>query len=272
MLEEKPSLRLAASSYLNSAPLIWSFWHGPRRDEVALLTDAAPARCAAMLAQGLVAAALIPVIEYQRLPDVVLVPNVCVASRGPARSVVLATKNMPLKDVKRVALDTSSRTSATLVKILFREFVGHEPVWQSAAPDLPAMLAENDAALIIGDPAMTFARNDLQVFDLASLWREFTGHGFVFAMWAVQLAETVAVARVNFAAVRDEGIARIPEIVRAFAPGLKLPEPELNSYLHENIRFTLDADLRAGMRLYFSLAHKYGLIPALKPLYFGTAY
>ena len=264
-------LRLAASSYLNSAPLIWSFWHGPRRAEAVLLTDAAPARCAAMLAQGEVAAALIPVIEYQRLPDVALVPDVCVASRGPVRSVVLATKDMALKDVRRVAVDTSSRTSATLIKILFREFVGHEPVWQSAAPDLSAMLADNDAAVLIGDPAMTFPRTGLQVYDLASLWREFTGYGFVFAMWAMRRAAIASAAHINFAAARDEGVACIPEIVAAYASELGLPDTELRSYLLDNICFTLDDDLRAGMQLYFQLAHRHALIPELKPLYYGSA-
>ncbi len=255
-------MRVAASSYLNSAPLIWSFWRGPRVSECQLITDAAPARCADMLARGEVQAALIPVIEYQRLPDVAIVPEVCVGSRGPVRSVVLATNGLELKDVRRVALDTSSRTSVALTKIIFREFVGHEPVWQPAAPDLPTMLEENDAALLIGDPAMTFPRENLRVYDLASLWREFTGHGFVFAMWAAR-QET---APVNFAAARDEGVARIDEIAASYQPELGLPQAELCSYLRDNISYSLDEDLRAGMRLYFTLAHQYGLIPAVKPL------
>src|SRR5215211_5358855 len=60
--------RVAASSYLNTAPLVWSFARGQRRGEVELVTDTAPARCADMLARGQVEAALVPVIEYQRLP------------------------------------------------------------------------------------------------------------------------------------------------------------------------------------------------------------
>jgi chorismate dehydratase len=262
--EKIPLLRIAASSYLNSAPLIWSFWHGPRATECALMTDAAPARCADMLARGGAGAALIPVIEYQRLPEVAIVPGVCVGSRAAVRSVVLATKGLELKEVRRVALDTSSRTSAALIKIIFREFVGHEPEWQPAAPDLDAMLRENDAALLIGDPAMTFPRENLRVYDMATLWREFTGHGFVFAMWAVSLAAQAG--GVNFAAARDEGIARIDEIVASYQSALGLPQAELCSYLRDNICFALDDDLRAGLQLYFALAYRHGLIPAVKPL------
>src|ERR1043166_8528674 len=84
--------RVAASSYLNTAPLVWSFARGPRRGEVELLTDTAPARCADMLARGQVEAALVPVIEYQRLPETAVVPGVCVGARREVRSVGLVTR------------------------------------------------------------------------------------------------------------------------------------------------------------------------------------
>ncbi|MBA3568926.1 MAG: hypothetical protein H0W28_06185, partial [Pyrinomonadaceae bacterium] len=106
--------RLAASSYLNSAPLIWSFVHGSRKGTVNL-TDPVPARCAELLEEGAVEAALIPVIEYQRIPDISLIPDVCVGSKGNVRSVVLVTKFPDLRKVRSVALDQSSRTSAALM-------------------------------------------------------------------------------------------------------------------------------------------------------------
>ena len=256
-------LSIAASSYLNTAPLIWSFQRGARRREARLLTDAAPARCADMLARGAADAALIPVIEYQRTPDLLVAPDVCVGSRGPVRSVVLATKGADLREVRSVALDTSSRTSVALVKILFREFVGHEPEWRPAAPDLGRMLQDADAALLIGDPAMTFPREGLRVYDLASEWRARTGCGFVFAVWA---ALDNAAATIPFAAARDEGLARVAEIARAYETELGLPRAELRSYLRDNICFTLDEDLRAGLELYWRLAQKHGLIDEVKPL------
>ncbi len=101
-----------------------------------------PASCADLLAQSQVEAALVPVIEYQRIPDIRLVPDVCVGSRGMVRSVVLATRAVELKDVRSVALGESSRTSAALVKIIFREFIGTEPTWIAAQPDLQRMLSE----------------------------------------------------------------------------------------------------------------------------------
>src|SRR5919112_5070606 len=90
---EEGAPKLAASSYLNTVPLIWSFMRGTRRRDVQLVTDAAPARCADMLARGEVEAALVPVIEYQRIRDLAIVPGVCVGSRQRVRSVVLVMRD-----------------------------------------------------------------------------------------------------------------------------------------------------------------------------------
>ena len=261
--QKKP--RIAASSYLNSAPLIWSFQHSPRRDEVELI-EAVPSRCGELLAEGAVEVALVPIIEYQRIPNLVVVPGVCVGSRQKVRSVNLVSKLEELKDIRRVALDESSRTSATLVKIIFREFLGFEPEWVSAAPDLERMLQENDAALIIGDPGMTFSRQGFKVFDMASLWRAHTGVGFVFAMWMVGPEASAEARAIDFLAVCQEGLAHKEEIIDFYQPLLGLPREELQTYLDVNLSFSFDEELRAGLDLYYKLAHKHNLIPALKPL------
>ncbi|MCA1565634.1 MAG: menaquinone biosynthesis protein [Acidobacteria bacterium] len=266
VIEHEGVPRVAASSYLNSAPLIWSFARGERAREVALLTDAAPARCGDMLARGLVEAALVPVVEYQRLPEVRVVPGVCVGARRAVRSVVLVTRREDLKDVRTLALDESSRTSAALVQIIFREFVGREVQTAPASPDVEEMLAEHDAALIIGDPAMTFARENLRVHDLAVLWREFTGLGFVFAMWMAHESAAQAVRRADFAGARDEGLARLEEIVAEYERELGLPRAELRAYLKENICFDLNEEMRAGLELFFRLAHKHKLTRGVRPL------
>jgi len=261
--------RIAASSYLNTAPLIWSFIHGSRRDAVSLLTDTAPARCAEMLARGEVDVALVPVIEYQRLDGVSIVPDVCVGSRSAVRSVVLATKRNNLKKVRRVALDDSSRTSVALVKIIFREFLGFEPEWQLSPPDLTAMLAHNDAALIIGDPAMKIPRDQFRVFDLATLWHDYTGFGFVFAMWMARASEAERTRAIDFAAARDEGLANLDEIAAQYQNQAQLSPQEIKEYLTQNIAFTLDGEMQKGLHLYFELAQKHKLIEQASKLEFA---
>jgi chorismate dehydratase len=257
--------RLAASSYLNTAPLIWSFKHGSAKGDVELV-EAVPARCADLLAQGEVDIALVPAIEYQRIADVAVVPSVCIGSREKVRSVILISKLDNLKDIRKVALDESSRTSAALVKIIFREFIDCEPEWVAAAPDVKRMLADNDAALVIGDPAMTFVREDLKIFDIASLWRRHTELGFVFALWMISPGASAESRAIDFKAVCEEGLERRGEIVDFYQPLLGLSRAELQTYLLENISFFLDDELRAGLDLFFQLALKHRLIPTLTPL------
>ena len=259
--------RLAASSYLNSAPLIWSFLHGSKRGYVDF-HEAVPARCAEMLAEARVEGALVPVIEYQRIAGGALVPDVCVGSQEEVLSVVLVSQDTELEQIRSVALDESSRTSATLVKVIFREFLDHEPAWTTRSPNLAEMLEKNDAALIIGDPGMAFPRAGLKVWDLASLWRKYTGFGFVFAMWMIRDDAFDRARLVDFAGARDEGVDHVEEIVAEYENKIPLPVSELRKYLTENISFRLDQSMERGLELYFKLAAKHGLISAVKPLRF----
>ena len=142
-------------------------------------------------------AALVPVIASQFIDDVKLVPDICVGAKRKVRSVCLVTKGDELENIKSVSLDVSSRTSVVLTKIVFREFLGFEPEWRDASPDIDAMLDESDCALLIGDPSLSIAERgmtnggsnpkseirNLKSFDLAELWHRHTGLGFVFAMW-----------------------------------------------------------------------------------------
>ena len=259
--------RLAASSYLNSAPLIWSFLNGPHEGAVEFV-EAVPARCAQLLSRSEVEGALVPVIEYQRIDGGSLVPNVCVGSQKEVLSVVLVSKNKRLENIQSVALDDSSRTSVTLVKVIFREFLEREPEWTTRAPNLAEMLEKNDAALIIGDPGMAFPRQGLNVWDMASLWNEYTGLGFVFAMWMVRDEAVERARRVDFAGARDEGVAHIEEIVQSYQDKIPMGVDELRNYLTENIVFEVDESMERGLRLYFELAFKHRLIERVKPLSF----
>lgn len=256
--------RLSASSYSNTAPLIWSFLYGQNRGKYEIILDTAPARSAQLLAQDRVDVALVPIIAYQEIADVRLVPNVCVGAKKSVRSVCLITNGCELKDVRKVALDVSSRTSVVLTKIIFLEFFGIEPEWQSAEPNPSQMLENADCALIIGDPALTLS--NLRKFDLAELWHSFTGLGFVFAMWMTKKPT----CDIDFASARDEGLRHLDEIVSNYIEEIKLDRHDFLDYL-KNISYEVDDSMQSGLKLYFQLAKKHGLISDNKPLtYVGT--
>jgi chorismate dehydratase len=248
-----------------------------------LILDNAPARSAELLEKDRVDAALVPVIAYQTLSRVKLVPNVCVGAKEKVRSVCLVTRGIDLADARTVALDVSSRTSVALVKIIFREFFAREPEYRPAEPDLKRMLESSDAALIIGDPALSISdlrsqmshtateesalhtpHSALRKFDLAELWREHTGLGFIFAMWMTRREQI----EIDFAAARDEGLANADSIAASYAGNLPLTESEIREYLTQNISYTLDDSMLRGMELYFELARKHDLIGERKDLVF----
>jgi chorismate dehydratase len=240
---------------------------------VTFLGDTAPARCAQMLAQGLCDVALIPVIEYQRIPDLRIIPDIAVASKNRVRSVVLATR-LPLSDVRVVTLDSSSRTSQALLRILFRYRYGTEPAFSERTPDAATacsnMFEGSDAALVIGDPAMRLGELKVQIYDLAEEWRAMTGLPFVFAVWASSAAGSIAFPEMSarLLEAKAEGLARIDEIAAEYSLELQLPVSEVRAYLRENVNYDLDAENVAGMLRFFSLARECGLISEELPLIF----
>jgi len=264
---KKPAI--AASSYLNTAPLCYSFLSGTQQSRAIFLSDEAPAKCSELLVQKEVDAALIPAIEYPRTADLKVVPGVCVASKHRVKSVVLVSRK-PLEEVRSVALDTHSRTSVALVKIILGSFLRVEASYEPAPPDLEAMLSGHDAALIIGDPAMTIDRSAVRVYDLAEEWRRHTGLPFVFAFWAIR-PESVGMIResgIDFEAAKEEGLAHAELIAEQYSASLRLEKRELLAYLTRNINYDLDAESLRGLNEYYRLAFQNGLIGPVRELEF----
>lgn len=259
---------IAASSYLNAAPLCYSFVYGEQKDRCEFLSDAAPARCADLLREGRADAALIPVIEYQRIPGLAIAPGACVASRSRVKSVVLASR-VPIEKVATIALDTSSRTSAALIQIILRKFYGLTPRCRTSPPRIEEMLETDDAALIIGDPAMLIDRSSLYVYDLAQEWRKHTGLPFVFAFWAIRQDSTLWPGGVDFLAAKREGLNHIDELAGMYSEMLGLSREELTEYLTVNISYDLDDECLDGLRLYYSLARQCGLIEEEREMIFS---
>ncbi|MDQ3323758.1 MAG: menaquinone biosynthesis protein, partial [Acidobacteriota bacterium] len=246
--------RISASSYSNTAPLVWSFLYGANRGRFELIMDNAPARSAELLANKRVDAALVPVVEYQRIRDVLLVPEVCVGARERVRSVCLVTKGADLSRVRTVSLDNSSKTSVALSKIVFREFFGVAPVYKTTKPNLPRMLNDSDCALLIGDPALTVDEKKYRKFDLAETWKSFTGFGFVFAMWMTNAEKADVAKTIDFAGARDEGLRHLNEIVANYETEIPLAREDFIKYLSENISYGIDENMQKGLELFYELA------------------
>jgi len=263
-----PKLRVGIVNFLNSKPLAWGFLKGHHADLFAPSYHP-PAMVARLLAQGNLDIGLIPSIEVQRIPNLRVMPDMCVAAQHEVRSVLLVSR-VPVEQIRRVALDTNSRTSATLIRILLRERWGLDPEYLHERPDPERMLAEADAALLIGDPALRVDRDRYLIIDLAAEWKTLTGLPFVFAVWAVRPEVEIPDLPFYFKSSLRYGLSSLDILVREAAGEMGLDSAEVRSYLTENLSFFLRQEEIAGLEEFYRRAHNHGLILEPRPLEFWS--
>lgn len=257
-------LRIGVVDYLNSRPLAWSFHNGFHRDifEPGFYP---PAEVADRLAAGEIDIGLLPSIELQRIPDLRVLPGLCIAATHEARSVLLVLAK-PLQEVRRIALDRNSRTSAVLVEILLADGWGLAPELVSTPPALDQMLEVADAALLIGDPALRVDRSAYRVLDLAAEWRRLTDLPFVFAVWAVRKGVVTDGLTAYFEKSLRLGQEHLEELVADSSRELDIEPIELRRYLTNHLSFEMGATELAALEEFHRRAHAHGLIEALHPV------
>jgi chorismate dehydratase len=254
-------LRLGAVSYLNAEPSV----HGLEREPGFRIERELPARVAERLHAGEVDLALVPSIEYA-FGRYAIVPGVAIASRGKVRSVCLFHRE-PLDRVRRVAVDTSSRASAALVRVLLHTRLGRDPEYVPMAPGLDLMLAAADAALLIGDPALD-AVSDAPRLDLGEEWTRLTGLPFVYAFWAGPPGVVNAVGVKRLQQALASGLESLGEIAGRQASGDSARAARYESYLRANIVYELGEREQAGLLEFFRRAHALQLAPSVPELRF----
>jgi chorismate dehydratase len=278
-------LRISIVQYLNTAPLVWGFTNGPLAGKYEL-SFTVPSQCAEALRTAAVDIAIIPAIEYQRIPGLVVLPDLAIASQNRVRSLLIVSKK-PIEQVRSIALDRSSRSTQALTRILAAEHWKIDPEFFESEPDLHAMLEKADAALLIGDPALRISiaiekkstvspegravcqadalgvtgAGIFHLYDVVGEWRKFTSLPAVLAFWAAKQDAVTPEVLADFAASREFGLSQIAAISQEAARELDLPPQTLESYLRDNIDFSLGEENRRGLERYFQEAAKLGLIP-----------
>ena len=254
-----PSVRLGAVSYLNARPLVYGLERQPRFD----LRYDIPSECARLLHAHAIDVGLIPSIEYLRgAQPYLFVPGPAVTSRGPVASVAIYTRMEPA-DIRTIAMDTSSRTSVALSTVLLRRVFAASPEAVPMAPDLDAMLARADAALIIGDNALFLnpqSQSAIRKLDLGGLWTEHTGLPFVYAVWAGWPGALTPEDIHLLQRARDQGVADADGVARAYYPGDRARQAVARQYLRDNIRYALGAEELEGLRAFYRYAAEAGLV------------
>jgi chorismate dehydratase len=253
--------RLGAVSYLNVEPIIYGL---DRDDRFSLLREV-PSRVAERLHAGEIDLGTIPSIEYA-FGDYAIVPGIAIGSHGPVRSVNLYHQR-PVNELRRVALDTSSRTSVALLKVLLRERLGRDPEYVEMAPSLDAMLGAADGALMIGDPAL-YSEGSVEHLDLGLAWQQSTGLPFVYAFWAGPLGVIDQAGVAALQAALASGRKAVREIAESYAAHGADHARMNETYLTEHIQFDLGEAEQAGLREFYRRAFALGLIPRIPELRF----
>jgi predicted solute-binding protein len=249
---------------LNARPLIAGL-----EDECELVS-AVPSECWSLVLEGKADLGLVPAIGLGEEPGLAVVPGMAIGSAGPVRSVILATRR-PLAEIESVAVDRSSRTSAALLQLVLARRHGVRPRMVTMDPDWRAMLADHDAALVIGDPALELATaverreatgpagERLSLLDLGAEWSAWTRLPFVYAVWAGRRERVTALIVEILTAARDRGLAQIDVIA---ASGIFRPEEAASRrrYLTESVRFDLGPDELWGLERFLALAAEEGLL------------
>jgi chorismate dehydratase len=231
------------------------------------LEFATPASCADAVRQRKADIGIVPCIEYHRMERMEILSGISIASKREVKSVLLLSK-VPIEKVHSVAVDNSSRSSAALLRVLMRKFHSRGIDMVSVYPQPEEMLKRADAALVIGDVALTCDRSALEVYDLAAEWRKFTGLPFVFALWVGHEDGRLGRYRQDFEDSRSFGLAHVEEIAAEYAPKLHLTPAAVKTYLTENIDYSLDEENCEGLRLFSKLACEAGIIAVERELHF----
>ncbi len=254
-----PSIRIGAVNYLNTKPLIHEL---PELAPQAQLILDVPSRLADLLAEGKLDVGLIPAIEYFRADSYSIVPGLCIGSRGPVLSVTLFSRK-PWANIRHVALDAGSRTSAALTQILLRKRHGVAPEVQPLPMDASPESLGTDAVLLIGDRAMRACLPGYEfAFDLGREWFDWTGLPFVYAFWAVRAGVDLGPVEEAFHESLRRGRRHVGRIAQEEAPRLGLDAGFCRRYLETAISFDLGPRELDGLHRYYELACEVGLAPS----------
>ena len=249
-------IRIGAVNYLNTKPLICDLEE--LAPDAELVLDV-PSRLADLLAEGRLDVALIPALEYFRAGRYSVVPNIAIATRGPALSVTLFSR-VPWPQISRVALDAGSRASAALTQILLRKRYGVVPEVVPLPLDRDAEDADADAVLLIGDRAMRACLPGFaHAFDLGQEWSDWTGLPFVYAFWAVRPGADLGPVADALVEAKRRGLERVGVIAAREAPRLGLDAGFCRRYLQSIIHFDLGPRELAGLHRFHVLACELGL-------------
>jgi chorismate dehydratase len=253
------ALRVGAVPFVNGRPLVC--YIDPALPPPIHLTLEVPSRLTEMMQKDLLDAALLPSVEYFRAGDYKIIPGIAISADGAVESVKIFSR-VPISEIRSLALDEGSRTSAALARILLKRKLGSPPRLANCASDATLDDVDTDSMLLIGDAAMVFRSNGpVFVLDLGEEWKKLTGLPFVYAIWAVRTGVEAAGLTMKLRNARDAGMARLDEIAVRAGEDTGLDPKTCLNYLRYVMMYELGEREIEALRLFQRFAVEDGLCP-----------
>ena len=227
--------RLAASNALYLKPLLFGL---DRTESLFDLIIDIPANNAIKLSErsGGIRNAFLSPIDYARHGgEYRIVPNICIASSNQTNTIQLVLKSN-LHNIERIAIDVRFTSEIILAKIILSEKYQNQSTHSKLQfvpmmPDVDAMLAKADAALIVQDTPQVITRTGTFTLDLVEEWNDLTGLPYVHGFWVGREEElSKAEAQALFMA-KNSGVLLKSQIAQSVAQQQNLSLSELTSYL-----------------------------------------
>lgn len=266
-------IRLGYIEYVNCLPVYHAFEQGVAALQ-ARMVKGPPTKLNQMFLEGKLDVTPISSIEFARHSDIaVILPRLSISAEGDVESILLFSK-VPVTELDgmRVSLSSSSATSVALLKILFEHYYQVQVEYSVRKPNLEQMLKKADAALLIGDDAMTaraesleWGRKKLYVTDLGRVWYEFTGMRMIYALWVIhhkfveEHPDEIADISRTFIEAKDYGFANVPALIEKAHIRTGLSKEVLEGYFR-TIRYELGEEEQKALLTFYDYAYKSGLI------------
>jgi chorismate dehydratase len=251
-------LNVSIVSYLNTAPFMLGLNNsGLITEGLITLSRDIPSICAQKLMNGEVNLGLVPVAILPSLPYYQIIGNTCIGSVGKVDSVVLLS-DVPLAEIETIVLDSESRTSVNLCRLLARDYWQINPNYIQASSKTLENVGGRTAGVLIGDRVFDHARRFNYVFDLSEQWQKWTGLPFVFAVWATSKSLN-AIEVKRFESALQDGLHNIEFAIEEAKKTYPAHYP-IENYLRNRISYKLDFDKRKGLETFLTklstLSHK----------------
>lgn len=247
-------LHVGSVSFLNAKPLIFGLDANP---DLSLSLDV-PSRLLAGLHDHRFDIALLPIIDYQRLEGLRLVPSGAIGSDGPTLTVRIFSR-VPIPQIRTLACDTDSRTSIALARVILGEKYKILPrfIDLGAGENPPS-----DARLLIGDKVVCEEPPGFEYqLDLGLAWKELTGLPFVFATWMARKNVDLRDLPQRLELARRRGLDHVNDIIAKHAIARGWPAGVALQYLTCYMKYDIAEPQLQAMRRFYELAAKYELIP-----------